>query len=130
MYAEWDTDRILQDPSRRILSAKWHVPCHNLPDAAAVFEPLPVSLEEGTLFREDLPRFCADSAVGQYGNGGLHFDLTAFFQSEQVRLRKSLCGILKTTDGGHFLSVSTANSNGAPQILELRFSPDGTGSAV
>lgn len=123
MYTELHADLISEYRNRKIKSAIWHIPCHSTPDTNLSFFPISESSIKDNFIWENRPICGPDLIQSKYQNSYMNFDITKELRCEESQcLKGGFKGLLKTQrPGRHLVTISTASSNYAPQILEINF---------
>lgn len=103
-------------------SAAWHIPCHGTLNTEMHLFPVSESTEIEGIGWNSKPEL-SESIIGfQLRQGYVSFPLTKELTDPSTHfLQKDFKAILKTPPGKKLVTVSTADSNYAPQILEITY---------
>lgn len=114
LYSKLMPGLIREPLNREILTAIWHIPCHGQPgtDIALVNIEKPFFPEQ--LKWENKPSFQKNLAKTTLKGNYLNINVTNLIQAD-------FQGVLKAHSTRGFSSISTANCNYAPQVLEINY---------
>lgn len=122
LYSELDPALISPYRNTPINSAIWHIPCHGSPHTDIHLFPVsePIKIEE--ISWNSRPKLSENMICSEIHPNYVSFHLTKELTDPTTHLlQKGFKAILKTPPGKKLVTVSTADSNYAPQILEITY---------